>query len=413
MFGGGGHRILYVVPYVPLKGTRGPQGPKNFTEPIVRYLSEKHQVTLVIIAEEGVLVEGKVRRAFPLLERVVSFQQPAGWRRVLRWMHWVARGYPATVGRCVDSRIGNFLIREAARHDLVHLDFFPLAPYASILKPYAPIVLTCHDAYSLARRRARLAAKGAIEGITMWLREAAFRKLEKRHYPEMDAVVTVSPVDADYLRVCGLNEVRTVPVPLDLDTDGMICRKWSERAEVLCVVPPVAVRNVIYDAINFLAIGVPRIREAVGRDLKITVWGGAAYKIRKAIKEKDGLTFLDTVPDYFRFLSRRWVYVYPRRVGAGLHTKVLEAMGMGLPVVGYEEIMGAFGGRSGYHYISCKTLDEMIEAVVQLTLDRELREKIASCAANFVSERFSRTRAGHAIEEIYADVLNRKGRRQR
>ncbi|MFH1921977.1 MAG: glycosyltransferase family 4 protein [Planctomycetota bacterium] len=406
MHHGGPRRILYVVPYVPLRGTPGLQGPKNVSGPLVRYLSENHHVTLVMITDHGESGEREVRAAYPSLEKVISLRKPVGWRRHAKRMLAVARGYPATVGEWMDAGFGRLLVEEARGHDLVHLDFFYLAPYTALLGTHAPVILTCHDAYSMGLARAEATVDSHIQRLGLWARKRAFLRTETKLYRHADAVVTVSKVDTAYLRSLRLVSVWTLAPAMEPWNVKTPESHMDTPPQILCVVPRADVSWLVQDTVVFLDSVLPRIRKEVGMTVPLTVWGRSAERVLECCKPTMAVRVMAHADDYGDFLAQNWIYVYPRRVGSGLHTKLLEAMASGLPVVGYREIMDAFNGMSGVHYFSCEDREGMGDAVVRLLKDEDLRVRVGNQAIAYVRDRHSLAVLGNTIEAIYEAGIN-------
>ncbi len=84
------------------------------------------------------------------------------------------------------------------------------------------------------------------------------------------------------------------------------------------------------------------------------------------------MTVTGYVPDIRPYLRAARVAVCPITVGAGIQTKVLEAMAMGRPVVATSRACQALSVKNGEHLLIADKPDEFADAVVRLIHDDDL-----------------------------------------
>jgi glycosyltransferase involved in cell wall biosynthesis len=80
--------------------------------------------------------------------------------------------------------------------------------------------------------------------------------------------------------------------------------------------------------------------------------------------------------------------VAPLRIARGIQNKVLEAMAMGLPVVGTTHATQGVDGESGHDYLVADTKEAQIESVIKLLRDREDALALGRRARSFVEEKY-------------------------
>lgn len=399
-------KILYIIPYNPLRGTRGPQGPKNFSDLIIRFLSEKHFLTLVIICPRSDMDELAIKERYKDIVRVVFVKEPEGCALAIKKIFWGARLYPLSIGKAMSGKLNNLLSSEHNKYDIINFDYFPLIQYAKCIKISAPIVLFCHDAYSIGEFRAIQKSKSLFAMFGRLFRAYAFQRFEKNYYGCADIAITVSKIDADCLISNGLRNVAHMKIPVETVCHDADIYPRKLPIELLCVVPPSCNEYLIRDAINFVSIGVPAIRKRLGYEISVTVFGKSANVVIEEARVDIPINYIRDVEDYDDFMKRNWIYVYPQHVGSGMHTKVLDAFLNGLPVVGYGEIMSAFDGIDGVHYYSCNTINDICDAVIKLVVDEHLRNRISQNALKMMRDKYNLLTIGSFMDDLYQKLLN-------
>jgi glycosyltransferase involved in cell wall biosynthesis len=399
--------VLFVVPYNPLLGSKGAQGPKNVSQPLIRLLSAAHEVVLVVVSDDSTLSDAALLSAFPDVRQAYVCRPVTGWSRRIARLRYLLAGLPLSLADGVSQELTPLLHRHAKTSDLVHFEYFTLAPYIRLVRRYGPVQLHCHDAYSLYQKRCLQQAELLSEKLKALTRFVMFKNLESRLISKADVALTVSPVDQQYLARRGLSNVRYLPPAVQLVDPIIPVDRDEEPVELLCVVPATyhsfqatALRLFFRDVFPALSLQFP------GK-LAITLFGKTAGRLQDELRPFVHVEAVEFVEHYFSFLaSRNWIYFYPQRAGAGLHTKVLDAMAAKLPVVGYVEILNAFCGTNWEHYIQCETAEEVVTSLATLVANPERRKQIGERGNSLLATRFASENVMERLNIIYAEIEN-------
>jgi glycosyltransferase involved in cell wall biosynthesis len=126
----------------------------------------------------------------------------------------------------------------------------------------------------------------------------------------------------------------------------------------------------------------------------------------RALASQPGVEVTGTVPDVRPYLASAAVSVAPLRVARGLQNKILEAMAMGLPVVGTS---AAFEGLDAMRHAGARVADEpeaFAAHVVELLRSPERRREAGTRARAYV-ERYHRWEDhGAALESLLTRVAS-------
>ena len=120
----------------------------------------------------------------------------------------------------------------------------------------------------------------------------------------------------------------------------------------------------------------------------------------RALAKLPGVEVTGFVDDPRTWLARAAVSVAPLRIARGIQNKVLEAMAMGLPVVGTRSATQGVDGVAGRDYLVAESAGEQIEAVFGLLQDSERARGLGRAARAFVEEHYDWEACLRPLDEI-------------
>ena len=397
--------VLFVVPYNPILGSKGPQGPKNVSQPLIDLISTIHDVVLIVVSEDATLTESRLRGIFPLLQHIHIIHPLTGWSRQRARLRFILQGLPPSLADGISHELPTLLHKYAPSSDIVHFEYFTLAHYIKIVQPICQVQLHCHDAYSMYQKRLLEQAGSITDKLMAFMRFLMFRNLELRLISKATIALTVSPIDQQYLSHHGLTNVHYLPPALQEIKIQIPPERQNLQVELLCIVSANYQHSQATALRVFFREKFPYLAQQAGGTLPVTLFGKSSKRLQTELLpyvKVDAVEFLD---DYFLFLSsRNWICFYPQRAGAGLHTKLRDIMAAQQPIVGYKEIMDAFSGTSGEHYFSCANDDQVAEAISALRTNPSLHEKIRKTGLQLLSEQFGPTRVSDAWEKLNSNA---------
>lgn len=126
------------------------------------------------------------------------------------------------------------------------------------------------------------------------------------------------------------------------------------------------------------------------------------------LNDRADVTVTGFVSDIRELLNKCRVVVAPLRLGLGMRVKMMEAMGMGKPVVATDLACAGFDAVDGQHVMIANTPETFSEAVCYLLQDRGCAERLGKEARKLVEEHFDFNAVGRRMEAIYQQVLDRR-----
>lgn len=123
-------------------------------------------------------------------------------------------------------------------------------------------------------------------------------------------------------------------------------------------------------------------------ETKLSIVGSHPLPAVLRLASRPGIEVTGRVDDPRRWLRRAAVSVAPLRIARGIQNKVLEAMAMGLPVVGTRAATQGVDGQAGRDYLVAETEEEQVEAVVELLREPARARELGRAARAFVEANY-------------------------
>lgn len=379
--GGRTLRILYLahrVPYPPNKGD------KIRSYHHLRHLAAAHEVSLLTFAENG-----EDERAAAALRRfcrsvdVVYLDRPRAWARA---------GLAAIRGRpLVSGYLGVAEMWRRVRRLAAERQFDVAWSFSSAMAQYLAAsaasrrVADFIDANGekwreyAARHPPPLAWIHAAEGGLQ-------RRFERRASRTADRILFVSEEEAAAFRRYVPRAARVSVIPNGVDTEFFRSAPGGAEAAGASVLFTGALDyapNV--DAVLFLLRAVMPLVRARMPGARLTAVGhNPSRKLIRASRCVPGFDVAGSVPDVRPFFSAARAYAAPLRFGRGVKNKILEAMAMGVPVVGSRVAVMGLTVRDGVHVRLAESPSEFAAALVDLLRDGTERQTLAANALDLV-----------------------------
>lgn len=132
----------------------------------------------------------------------------------------------------------------------------------------------------------------------------------------------------------------------------------------------------------------PRVRERVP-EATFSIVGSRPTAEVRGLARTPGVTVTGFVDDTRDWLRRAAVSVAPLRIARGIQNKVLEALAMGLPVVGTSSATQGIEGRPGRDYLVRDGAEAFADGVVELLTDRPRARALAAAGRRLVEEHYA------------------------
>jgi sugar transferase (PEP-CTERM/EpsH1 system associated) len=109
---------------------------------------------------------------------------------------------------------------------------------------------------------------------------------------------------------------------------------------------------------------------------KLRIVGSNPVRAVRKLAEIEGVTVTGFVPDVRPYLADAAIAIAPLRLARGTQNKILECMGMGIPVVTTPEAARGIQANAGEHLLVAGTPEGFIQSVVELLENPSLRAQL-------------------------------------
>jgi glycosyltransferase involved in cell wall biosynthesis len=388
--------LTQVLPYPP------DSGPKIKTYNMVKYLAQRHRVTLVsfVRGDQSEHVRHlerycQVVYTVPMKRGAIRDAWYMGLSFLTRQPFMMLRDDRKAMRELVDC------LSAEQSFDIAHADQLNMGQYAERVRG-AFKVLDAHNALWLLYKRLW---KTMSQGPHRWLLGRDWRLLksyEGRLVREFDAVLAVSYKDKAVLQEAAGKPVDIVVIPIAIDTDEVtVVEREAEPRHILHIGTMYWPPNI--DAVKWFVHQVyPLIRQQ-RPDVQFDVIGARPPAELLALNNAGlGINVTGYVKDSTPYLQRAAVMVVPLLAGGGMRVKILNALAEGIPIVsttlGYEGIKVT----TGQDILVGDTSKEFAAQVMQVLNDPALGRKLAANGRKLVEETYDYRSVCRPLDEVYA-----------
>lgn len=401
-------RILFILPDLPYPVSNGG---KSKVYNLMSYLSHDHQLDIVCFSDSDNDHLVELKRNVSGIGSVWTVPYPSNMKTVLNTLWNIVSLVPVSLASFwstkfvsqISSILGN------VTYDVVHIDIVNMAQYLPCVS-HMPTLHSPNDATSLAYKRLLIHQKWSMEKLkrmfSMWL----IRRYERRIYPEFSCVHVVSQDDAYYLKkLCENIHVSAVPIMVDLD-DVSVKEKYTvDASDVFRIVCVGNLENqAIYDGVAEILQDIfPKLMDALPEVILTVLGKGACANNFPAYQELINVQLIEWVDDYNQHLSSYDIVLAPDAITApGVKTRVLNAMIMGLPVVGTPSSFEGLPVHHRQHGFIYHSPQECVNLLIDIAKDRRVCEEIGKNARQLVMGEYALEVLGPRYEKLYLQAID-------
>lgn len=391
--------LSQVLPY-PLDA-----GPKIRIYYVLRYLAQRHDVSLVSFTREG------DEKAVPHLESICRQVHRVPLRRtkfrdaVHLAQSWL-QGESFLIQRDKVLEMHETVTRllSQQRFDFVHADQLAMATYA--LPVSQPKVLDEHNAvWTIVKRLWQNEPSRVLRPVL----EREWRKLaryEAQVIRQFDQVVTVTPEDRaalENLDAAGAanlpRPIRVIPICID-PSEIPLVQRAPEPQNIVCVggmfYPP-NVDGMLWFASEVLPL-VLRERPTT----RFFVVGARPDRRLVALARRNPHVIVTgRVEEITPYLVESAAFIVPLRAGGGMRVKILDAWARGIPIVTTTIGCEGIETRPGENLLIADGPAEFAAAVVSLLRDSARGRQMARAGRRWVEEHYDWRRVYARFDTIY------------
>jgi glycosyltransferase involved in cell wall biosynthesis len=372
----------------------------------VRVLSQRHQVSLLCFVPQDEREFTDTVSRYCLDFQGVPMPSPrAGMRKVREFFFSTVPPYFLNnYSEEMYDRLREMVKRN--RYDAAVSEYSMVAQYLYRNPDLAGIkrVMSVHECYYLARRKAWRVQGFSREGLSALVNMKGLKDFEFDMYADADRVLTLTPEGKrELLDIRPDLDISVVPHGVDVDYFSISGEHDKEQAVMFLGNYP---HDPNRDAVHYFCEGIwPRVREEVPEARFYVVGKDPTPDLVALARSDPSLVVTGTVDDVRPYFEKSKVFVNPVRIGGGFRGKILEAMSMQLPIV--TTSLGAEGvdAENGRDMIIADDPADFSSAVIRLLQDDDMCERLGMRARELAVERFSWGKGVQELEQVLMEVV--------
>jgi len=408
-------RILFILPELPFPPE---SGSRQKIYNLLSYLGKNHQCDIIAFhhgptALERSLLDEECNNLGNGVKILEILPANRGIALFLAQSRCLLSYKSPALGRC-ETKQGRTAITCALNngdYDIVHVDMFMMAAYASSL-PFQRSILSVNDAVSLTLLRMSLGATTLAGQLRFRILSKLVSNSEKRLYPNFRAVHVVSELDQRYLEenTSGRN-FATIALPA---RDSWFSRiapvngTSSKTISIFCAghfERPFSWQPLVEFIDKYwstLRTRYPEITmEVVGKR--------PAQELRQSCNLA-GIKLSEYVPNYESVLMSADVVMYLDKSGpSGIKARVVEAMASGKPIIATDVMMENTGARPGEHFLLAQDPEGAFTHMSMLLNSEAERGRLGAAARECAEHSFSNRIIGDQWLLLYQEVARPLG----
>ena len=391
-------RILFVSPYLPsLIRVRS----YNF----IKALAERgHEIWLLCLVNERD-VSSKARNLEKYCERVetVYLSTPRSLLSCLTKLPSpVALQSAYCFSKAFSTKVADTLAAE--RFDVVHVEHIRAAYALPQGERTVPAVFDSVDCITSLYRQFAQDKPSRLGRSIAAVEAGKLRGYEPSQASRYDRVTITSDRDKSELQALAPHlDIDVVSCGVDLDYFGPGENGLGEKGRIVLSGKMSYYANEA--AASFFCRDIMPLIIAREPQTTLTIVGSSPSRRVQRYGRMPGVTVTGYVPDIRASLREARLAVCPVTVGAGIQTKVIEAMAMGKPVVATSKACQALSVRNGEDLVITDEPKAFAEAVVRVLRDDKLALKLGQNGRKYVENNHSWDENARLLEESYHKAI--------
>lgn len=370
---------------------------------LLRQMSKEFDVDLLSI-HEGHLQEETTVHLQSFLRHTYFHSMPKLVSRLKAIRHAITSGKPLQIGYYYYEPVRKWLEDNYRNYDLVFCFHIRTAEY--VLDFQCKKVVDLVDAISLGYTRAIESGPSILWSPVYRFELPRLLKYERKVIAAFDKSLVVSEVDKEFLVSHGASAVRIIIVPHGTEVPMSEDSGYSESEDIDVVFhgkmdyPPneAACEYYVEEILPFLTTN--------GEEPpNFYVVGYAPTRKVRRLDTGTRIVVTGYVTDIWSYLNRARVVVAPLTYGAGIKTKVLEAMGGGKAVVTTSVGADGIDGQNGIHFFVADNPRDFAGRIKELLQNPNLRLEMGNAARRLIIEKYTWDKAGASLLEVLRGVI--------
>ena len=406
-------RILFLLPDFPYPPSTG--GRKKVFS-ILQFMSRRHHCDLLCFGEITEAGRSGMAKLLPNVGILGAVAPLSGIQKFIEIVWHLIRLLPPSTARFSVARYKE-AVKDALKsgnYDVVHYDIINMAQFVSLGGQF-PSVHSPNDATSNVYFRLARSSRHYLVKIKLYVSALLLMLYEKETYGNFTKIHVVSNTDRRYLHRLNKNlDIDVIPISsgyaYNVSSKSNIETHVNAINDYLTIVVcgnfgDTAIRGGLSEVMEKVH---PRLLEKF-KNLRFLVLGRSMpLDMQVQICKAPNVEYSSWIENFDDFIRDADVVLLPDMAGApGAKTRVVQAMALGLTVVGTRSALEGVPLTNGTHGVIYDSVEECTGALINLLGNTDLRRKIGLAAANLAANEYSIDRVGPMYEALYVSAVEK------
>ncbi|WP_434655846.1 glycosyltransferase family 4 protein [Thermoanaerobacterium thermosaccharolyticum] len=271
--------------------------------------------------------------------------------------------------------------------DIIVVGSLGLAIYYKYFPEKKPKQLIAADSLPMVMDRLAKDTNNIFKKVHYLSHKIKATNYERDIYPKFDSVVYVSEIDANEAKKSSKD------IKIDVISNGVDIEKFKSRNNKKILHSICFTGNLGYipnekAAYRLCTEIFPLVKKEIS-DAKVYIIGVNPSDRLKKLNNDSDIFITGYVNDIVDYLDRMEVFCSFLEAGGGIKNKILEAMSVGLPVVGTRYCFEGIEGNNGKHYIIVDDISSAASNIVKLIREEKIKNYLSFNARNLIEKKYS------------------------
>ncbi len=239
-------------------------------------------------------------------------------------------------------------------------------------------------------------SKNFIKKSALSYQVKRFRREEEEMMKEADLCLAVTKEEAEYIKSASGTKCEVIENAISIK-DLKFGFSKENKNNLLFVGNFIYMPNV--KAVKYF---IKEVLPKFDKNITLTVIG---KKINSVIERSERIITKEFVDDLISEYKKADALVFPIKIGGGTNFKILEAMALGTPVLGFSEKIKNTGARVGEEFFEANSPEEFLRQYNKIRNDKKEVERIVKNARKLIEQNYSWEKVGRKLNSIWSKII--------
>lgn len=239
-------------------------------------------------------------------------------------------------------------------------------------------------------------SKNFIKKSALSYQVKRFRREEEEMMKEADLCLAVTKEEAEYIKSASGTKREVIENAISIK-DLKFSFSKENKNNLLFVGNFIYMPNV--KAVKYF---IKEVLPKFDKNVTLTVIG---KKVNSVIERSERIITKEFVDDLISEYKKADALVFPIKIGGGTNFKILEAMALGTPVLGFSEKIKNTGARVGEEFFEANSPEEFLRQYNKIRNDKKEVERIVKNARKLIEQNYSWEKVGRKLNSIWSKII--------